>query len=340
MSKRKLNIEDNNYHYYIKELPIIESDNINIYSQILSNKSSFYITNQNHSNYIEIKPLSIKSILLKSQLDPYENILFSFYKDTIPPQFNNMEKPKNKHKNENTHKTKLRGAKKNIHKKEGDKSNNEDIILNVSSPDRLIKGDENQNDSINNIYLNNYNNKNENNYDSELDLLSIKTNENLIKMDNMQNQNLLLLCYIIKINNKNLKCFYLSLFICGLIYGIIFLDALIDKNKTIECLFNIFCFPLSILLIITGLYGYFKVNEKIYDDKLCITMTYFCVISPFLSLIFSMISLEENVRKNIIMNSIINIIAIILASICAYILKGLKNNKKKNGLLFEKISIV
>ena len=342
MSKRKLNVEDNKYNYYIKEISEPETTNINIYSKILSNQSSFYITNENHSNHIQIKELSLQKILLMIQQEPYEYILFTYYKDFLPLQSNENEKPKNKNK--------LRGAKKKKQKekdieneqvKDKDKDKDkEDTILNVSSPERLIKEEEKQNEFINNNYLNNNTRKNENPFNSEMGLLNIKSNENLIKTDNLQDKYLLLLCNDkCKITNQGIKCFYLTLLFCGLIYGFIFMDALIDKNKNIKCLFYFLCFPLSALLIITGLYGYYKINEKIYDDKNCVILTYCCIILPFLNFVVSLISSEENVRKNII-NIIINLITMIFAGICAYILKELKNKKNKKGLLFEKINIV
>ena len=338
MSKRKLNIEDNKYNYYIKEFSEPETD-ISIYYKILSNKSSFYITNENHSNFIQIKEFSLKKILLNIQQEPYEYILFTFYKDSLQ---NDKEIQKNKIINENNNKTKLRGAKKPKQKekeKEKEKDNekdNDDIILNVSNPLQLTIEDEKENDSHNNIYSNNYTTKNENPFNSELELLNNKSNENIIKTDNLQSKYLLLLYNDkIKITKKNIKCFYLSLILCGLIYGIIFLDALIDKNKNIKCLFYFSCFPLSALLIITGLYGYFKINNNIYDDKICIIFTYSCIISPILNLIFALISSEENVRKNI-MNIIINLITMIFAGTCAYILKELKNKKKKKDYYSKK----
>ena len=53
MSKRKLNIEDKKCNYYIKEyLSDSETSDINIYSNIISNKSLFHVTNQNHSSHI------------------------------------------------------------------------------------------------------------------------------------------------------------------------------------------------------------------------------------------------------------------------------------------------
>ena len=344
MSERKLNIEDNNYNYYIKEFSSnSDLENLNIYSQILSNKNYFYITNENHSNHIKISSLSLKKILTNGQLEPNEHILFSFYKDIIPSIIiNNTEKQKNNiNIKEKSYKTKLRGAKKNKKKekeKEKDieeKKDSEDIALDVSSPDQLISKDEKEND-MDNIYL-----KNGNNLEPELDLLNAKTNEGYLKTEN-QSKKYLVSIYNdkIKITHDNLKCFYLSLFFCGLIYAIYILDVLIDKEKTILCLYHIICLPLSFILIYTGLYGYNKINKKIYDDKICLILTYSSLILPILCFIFSRISYEKNVRKNLVVTTFINLIPACFAGICAYILNELKRKKNKRGLLFERMNIV
>ena len=332
MTKRKLNISDKKYLYYIKEYTSdFEESNINLYTNILSNKSSFYVTNENHSKHIEIKPSSLKKILRKGKLEPNEQILFSYYKDIFISQINNKkeksgnnedEKNEEKDKSILTHKGKLRSAKKKKH------NNNEDIILNISSTETL--NDDKEDNKINN----------ENNYDIDIDLLNNKSNENLMKLDENQNNFLLLLNDKIRINNDNLKCFYLSLFFCGTIYVINFLDALFNRNKTIQSLFNIFSLPLGLLLIYTGIYGYFKINKKIYNDKMCINLTFASFFSPFLSFFFSRISSDENIRKNIVMSVFINLITICFSGICAYILKELNNKNNKKGLLFQKVAIV
>lgn len=333
MSKRKLNIEDKKYNYYIKEyLSDSETSDINIYSNIISNKSLFHVTNQNHSSHISIKPQSLQKILLNGELEPYEQILFCYYKDMIPQLFNNNEKQKK----ENHHKNRLRSTKKEKEKKK----ENGDIILNVVNPNNFEENDEKRNMNVNNnnFYLNNFNEKNDDiKYGPDFELLDNVTNENI-----KPKEEYLITLYKnkININNENLKCFYLSLLVCGLIYIIYFLDVIMDKNKTINCLYNISSFPMATLLIITGIYGYYLINKKIYDDKLCIILTYLCFISPFISFIFSRISSQENVRKNIIMSIFINIVIIFFAGICIYILNKLAKKNNKNGLLFEKVNII
>ncbi len=336
MSVRKLNIEDNKNDYYIKEFSS-ESDktNINIYLQILSNKNIFYVTNLNHSNHIEIKPSSLGNIFLKGQLEANEHILFSFYRDLIPSNhnivnINNKENAMNNNK-KNNYKNKLRGAKK----KQKIENENEDSALVISYPDNMNQKSENE---YNNIYLNNDNDKNYNiNTDPELDLLNDKSKRRKPKNKN-EKYLLLLFNNKIKITHEFLLCFYLLLLLCGLIYAVYFLETIITEEKNISSLYVTFSLPMSVILIITGLYGFYRINQKVFDDKICICLTYLSFISPFLSFIFARISSEEDIRKNIIMSVLVNIITALFSGICIYILRQLQGKSQKE-LLFEKINI-
>lgn len=330
MSKRALNIEDNNYIYYIKEYSsdLETTNNLNDYSQIFEKKSSFYITNQNHSNHIEIKSSSLKKILLKGGLEPNEHILFCFYKDIIP----NQNIKKEKFKKENNYKNKLRSPKKfeQIENIIPNKNEKEDNILRSSTKEMLI-----HNDAIN-LNIDNADN-NSNNSEPDADLINNKSNE---KFDVMKNDYLLTICNNqVYITNDKLKCFYLSLFFCGISYILYFMDALFDKNKSIFHLFNFFCFPLGVLLIYTSIYGFAKINNKIYYDKLCMILTSSSFISPIISFILSRISSEEIIRNNIFMSCIINLISACFAGLCAYILYELNKDDKK-GFLFEQVNII
>ena len=96
---------------------------------------------------------------------------------------------------------------------------------------------------------------------------------------------------------------------------------------------------MTILLVITGIYGYYKINGKKYNDKTCIFLTYSSFFSPFFIFLLSQLSTEENIRKNIIINVFVNFTTVLFSGICIYILKSLQGKMKK-GLLFEKIDIV
>ena len=349
MSVRKLNIEDNKNDYFIKEFfSDSENTNINIYLQILANKKTFYITNLNHSNHIEIKSSSLSNIFLKGQLEANEHILFSFYQDIIPSNLsNNKNSIQNKNKKENTNK--LRGSKKK-HKIENE---NKVVAEVISYPDNIIQ--KNENEYNNNICLNIDNDndndnendndidKNENtSIDPELDLLNYKPGKNKNRRIKTEDKNAKYLKILF--NNKIiitniLLCFYLCLSFCGLIYGVYFFEILINEEKNIICPYITFSLPMSIILIVTGLYGYYRINEKVYDDKICIFLTYISFFSPFLSFILARISPEERVRKNIFMSVFVNIIIACFSGICIFIVRRLKGKREKDPL-FEKINIV
>ena len=330
MSKRELNVGDNNYIYYIKEYSsdFETTNNLDDYSQILSKKSSFYITNQNHSNHIEIKSRSLKNILIKGELEPNEHILFCFYKDILPNQNNR----KIKSKKENNYKNKFRSPKKleQIEIGNEDENEKEDNILRSSTKKMLI-----HNYDVN-LNIDNADKK-ESNTESNLDLYNNKSNEKYVEKKN--NYLLSIFNNQIYITNEKLKCFYLSLFFCGIAYILYFMGVLFDKNQSIMHLFNFLCIPLGILLIYTSIYGFSKINNKIYNDKLCINLTYSSFLSPIISFVFARISSEEIIRNNIFMSCIINLISTCLAGFCAYILNEL-NKADKKGALFEQVNII
>ena len=320
MSKRALNIEDNNYIYYIKEYSsdLETTNNLNDYSHIFSKKSSFYITNENHSKHIEIKSQSLQNILLKGGLEPNEHILFCFYKDILPNQKSN-------------YKNKLRSPKKleQIGIEIENENEKEDNISRSSTKEMLMHTDD--------INLNSDNSDKSENSETDIDLFN---NKSKAKYDEKKNDYLLAICNNqVFITNDKLKCFYLSLFFCGIAYILYFMDALFDKNKSIKHLFNFFCLPLGILLIYTSIYGFSKINNKIYNDKLCINLTYSSFLSPIISFVFARISSEEIIRNNIFMSCIINLISTCLAGFCAYILHELNKDDKK-GFLFEQVNII
>jgi len=126
----------------------------------------------------------------------------------------------------------------------------------------------------------------------------------------------------------------MTLFFCGIFNLIYFFDILFDKNKTssnYDNFYHIFYFPLAALLMITGIYGYKKINENIYDDELCIWLTHACFLSPICSFALSRISSEDNVRNNIMMNYVINFISCFFSFFCIIILKEaerVKNSEK------------
>lgn len=139
--------------------------------------------------------------------------------------------------------------------------------------------------------------------------------------------NLIIFCNKITISLDYLKCIYLTVFFCGLFNLIYFFNILLDKNTKLDNLYHIYCFPLAIILMITGIYGYKRVSQNRYDDEICIQITYLSFFAPICSFVFSKIYLEDNNRKNLLMNVIINGISSFCSFFAIVILKEFERVK-------------
>ena len=321
MSEVNIIYQDKEYNYY-KDEHISNSDsiNVNIVTDILSSKSSLYITNQNHSKHIEIKPLSIQKILSNGQLEPNEYILFCFYKDPLPKSRNNNRK-KEKDNNEET------------------TEEDEEESTNTIKDDEQSQNMENLNKDKNSIILD-VKNKNENIFDPKLPLLNNKIVNHFSNIENIPKKyiNLIIFYNKITISIDYLKCFYLTLFFCGIFNLIYFIDILFDRKKVFSNLDNLYyisCFPLALFLMITGSYGYNKIKNNIYNDKTCIYLSYICFISPIFSFILSRICSDNDLKNNIFMNIIINFICSFLSFLCIFILKEVERIKQSEKNILQ-----
>ena len=95
--------------------------------------------------------------------------------------------------------------------------------------------------------------------------------------------------------------------------------------------YHIFFFPLALILMVTGGFGYKKAKENIYDNIISIILTYFSFFLPIGSFALSKINLEENMKKNFAMNIGINFISSFFSFLCIIILKEydrVKNSDK------------
>ena len=302
MSEKNLIYKNRKY----KKKLISNSDNISldIFSKISPLKLLIYITNQNESNPISIKAFSIRRILLNGQLKPNEFILFYLYKESLK-----KSRSKNKKKEEDI---------------------NEEI---TEDEDENAAAINNNNENINLIIKN----KNENIFNPEFPLLKNKITNTYSNIENLPNKyiNLIIFYNKITISIDYLKCFYLTLFLCGIFNLINYLFFLYNKNIDFlgfNMLYYIFYFLLAFLLMTTGIFGYKKINENIYNDKICLGLTQLSFISPIFSLALSRISSEDSFHRNVITEIIINFISSFLSFLCIIILKEVKRvqNSDKN----------
>ena len=182
----------------------------------------------------------------------------------------------------------------------------------------------------------NIKNKQDNIFNPEFPLLQNKVTNTFSNIEHLPQKyiNLIIFCNRITISLDYLKCIYLTLFICGLFNLIYFCDIFFSKNTSLDNLYHIFCLPLAVILMITGIYGYKKVSQNKYDDENCIRLTYLSFFAPICSFAFSKIYLEENARKNFMMNVIINVISSLFSFIAITILKEFERvkNAEKNIL--------
>ena len=295
----RLVFQDKDKHYKNKFSTNIENNNTDISNQILSNKSTLYITNQNFVKHIKIKSKSIKRILSNGELEPNEYIFFYFYREED----------------------------KNNNKMESSKNNKMKIKINLKKESNNI----NKENKETNIALS-VKNKNDNIFDPELPLLSNKISNTFSNVENFPKKyiNLILCGNKIIISLDYLKCFYLTIFFCGLFNFINFVNNLFIKNGfnyKYENLYDIFSCPLALILMITGIYGFKKVNSNIYDDEICINLTNISFILPICSFALSKLTSRRYIAKNITMNIVINLISSIFALFCIIILKEAEREK-------------
>lgn len=317
MSIGSLIYQDKENNYYKNEyISDLDSKDINIITNILSAKSSLYITNQNHSKHIEIKSSSINKILSNGNLESIEYILFCFYKDPLPATRINNRK-KEKEINEETTEDEEEST---TIIKDDDQSQNIDILNKDKKP-----------------IIMDIKNKNENIFDPKLPLLHNKIKNTFSNIENapIKYINFIFLYNKFTISIDYLKCFYLTIFFCGLIYLIYFLEIIFERNRNfsnLDTLFWIFCFSLSILLMITGIYGYIKIKNNIYNDRICIYLSFLCLVSPIISFILSRMTSNHILKTNFMMNIIINFISSLFSFFCIFMIKEIeriKDSEKK-----------
>ena len=208
-----------------KDISNSDALNLDIISKILSNKSSLSIINHNKSQITLLKSSSIKRIMSIGQLEG-RYIFFSFKKE---------QKTTKKDVNEET------------------PEEEEEHTIDVKD-ERISPNSQNINRDQKDIILD-IKNKNENIFSSDIPLLKDKISNTFSNIENLPKKyiNLIILCNKITINLDYLKCFYLTLFFCGVFNLIYFFDVLFDKNRNslyLDNIYHLFCFPLAIILIL------------------------------------------------------------------------------------------
>ena len=130
------------------------------------------------------------------------------------------------------------------------------------------------------------------------------------------------------INLDYLKCIYPTILGCGIL-NLLYLINIISKiYKNLNMIFHYFIYiPLSMLLIITGIYGYKKVKKNIYNDEFCMILTNLSSIAPIFSFALSLIYKDKFKSRHIFLNFLINFLSCFFAFSCIIMLKEVERMK-------------
>ena len=315
MSEKDLILQDKEYNFdKIQNISFLNAKNVKTPNRFLQNQTLLYIRFPNDKNHIDIKASSIKRILSNGKLEQTAYISLNLDIDPL-----SLEKGETKRKEKETNEETTEDEEESISIKDE---------TNIQSPKNI--------NSDKQVIILDVKNKNENIFNSKLPLLKNKISNTFSNIENLPKKYINLIIFYNKftISIDSLKCLYLTIFFCGLFNLLYFFDLFFDKNRSLDYFYYILYFPLAVIFISTGIYGYKKVKENIYDNEICLRLTYLSLISPIFIFILSKICSEISMKRNTMLNLIINFISSLFSFFCITILKEVErvNNSEKNIL--------
>ena len=315
MSEKDLILQDKEYNFdKIQNISFLNAKNVKTPRRFLQNQTLLYIRFPNNKNHIDIKASSIKRILSNGKLEQTAYISLNLDIDPL-----SLEKGETKRKEKETNEETTEDEEESISIKDE---------TNIQSPKNI--------NSDKQVIILDVKNKNENIFNSKLPLLKNKISNTFSNIENLPKKYINLIIFYNKftISIDSLKCLYLTIFFCGLFNLLYFFDLFFDKNRSLDYFYYILYFPLAVIFISTGIYGYKKVKENIYDSEVCLRLTYLSLISPIFIFILSKICSEISMKRNTMLNLIINFISSLFSFFCITILKEVErvNNSEKNIL--------
>ena len=292
---------------------IVESLDSSIYSKIIESKSSLSIKIQNKLSNINLDISSVKRIFSYNQLDYIKYISLIQDKEELNMniEVNSLSESLTIPVNRKTE------------KEINEETTEEDTTI---KEDDLINDEKNKNNVSISVKI-----KNDNIYDPNFPLLKNKIDNTFSNIDKVPQKYLSLIICGNKaiINLDYLKCIYPTIFCCGIFNLLYFVNIVLKIYKHMNMVFHyLLCFPIAILLIITGIYGYKKVKKNIYNDDFCMILTNICSIAPIFSFALCLIYQEKFLNNHIIINYLINFISCFFSFSCIIILKEAERMKK------------
>lgn len=319
--------EDKNFEYYRNDSEVLSGDGEEEpYGEILNKRDEFNV--KIGDKEIKIKKRTLNKIMILSDSQPEEQILFSLYK-TVKNTLSQDKMRTQPYVNDNikqnnpTNLDSLRGSKAVAFPTIVSKDNNKDE---KKVNERGNIPTENKNQNIISINVNDDpltsqmyvigNNQNYNNPNTDENVINIPSNEGsdneeltFKKAENLDN----ILLVGLPPQAIRIKWFYLLLSLVGICYIILFFVGLADEDVGFKL--NMFCiFLIGIFLLLTGMFGFIAINKRMYDNIFLKIVTITCLVLGILGAII--VKIKEATEHYLAVCIIFCIITVIISVLC------------------------
>ena len=293
--------EDKQFEYYRNDSEVLSGDGTEeAYEEIINSKEEFIVKINNKQ--LTIKKRTLNKIMILSDSQPEEQILFSHYK-TVENR-NSIENLKKDLLSNDDITSQKQNNTQNV------KQPNDDPLISYKKIDEPLS---NNNNVAVNVNIPTINSNNTSNTSNDTDNIMFKKTEN--------SKNLLQVGLPPKA--VKIKWFYLILVLCGIVDSIYFFYCLFS----IGFYFNTLLIMIfGLIIIFTGILGYNKINKKIYDDKILNLLTILCLILPIVN--FILILINSMTSGHFIFGLIISILTISFAVLCILFTSQLKKDEE------------
>ena len=334
--------EDKNYEYYRNDSEVLSGDGEEEpYEEIINKRDNFNV--KINDKELIIKKRTLNKIMILSSSQPEEQILFSLYKtvshkqsnDKIrtQPILNDNIRPNNVNDLDSLRQSKGIPFPKIVSNENPDNNN---ITLNEEETNKKELIPEN----INNVKpqkqdislgirineplsgemtVTNNINSNSNGTNLNENVINIPSNEGsdneevaLQKVNNYNTNNNILIVGLPP-QAVRIKWFYLLLSLLGIAYIILFIAGL--SNEKVGFMFNIFFMCIiGAFLLLTGIFGFTKINNRIYDNSILLVFTVICLIFGVAGVII--IAINEITKRYFVCSLCFGILTVLFSLLC------------------------
>ena len=315
--------EDNKYDYYRNDSEVFSSeDNTYLYSKVLQERKEFYVKfnqEEKKNEQLEIKKKTLDRIMVLSECEPEEQVLFSLHKvvDKNRARTYSLSDP-SKANND----VKLRGHKTKLNKKKKEE--------NAPTQEKPTVLEVNNNPPDNNQVV--YNNNVEK---AKNDVVNIPENNSDDDVA-FAKPNALSGVITVSLSPAGViaKWFYLLISACGIAELVYFIIVFVTGNIKITP-YLYYLLGIGVLLLVFGVFGFIQINSKKYNNCCLIIICIICIIFGIGSFIFSRFEEIETVRDNWIITILVSSLIVVFSSVCAI----LTNKLRKEHLINKNVQL-